>query len=159
MTFNSNAEHPALAESRKRLAMLERRTPPGYPLGYNLHVTEVVCKGCGSKSVQSELWTIMRAGASGKSYHFTHETEKIYDLPVDEVRRSRLTARCEGCVASLPREPVPAVPAYGQKLKPSTDRLAKFPGDWIGDLEPMPSAKTKANVEAILALFGVKKDG
>jgi hypothetical protein len=79
----------------------------------------------------------MRAGSAGKSYHYTAPKELVYDLPVDEVRRDRVTARCMACVVVIPREPVPKLPPYQQKLKPG-------------------SAPVDADVADILSLFGVK---
>ena len=116
-SFSNGAQpHPALEESRRRLATLERRTPPGYPLGYRLHIHVTTCSGCGSVSRQSLLWTVVRAGASDKAYHPTGAKERLYNLPVDEVFKHFLTPRCEACIGLLPREPVPAMPAYGQKI-------------------------------------------
>lgn len=135
----NGAEHPALAESRKRLALIERRTPPGYPLGYNLHWHRFTCSGCGAKTEFATLTTIDRAGSHSKSYHSTRPEEKVYDLPVDEVNTYYTTPRCHNCVERLAREPIPAMPAYGQNLKPSARRLAALPGDFIGDLEPIKS--------------------
>lgn len=122
MSFTNGAQqHPAVAESIKRLAELERRTPPGYPLGYNLHLHTWLCQGCGATGKSSLLWTVLRAGSNGKSYHVTHASEKVYDLPVDTVQKHEVTMRCEGCIATLPREPVPALPAYKAKLYKGKD--------------------------------------
>ena len=110
------AEHPALAESQQRLEALEHRSPPGYPLHYIMHRVSVTCTGCGSQGGYSVLYTVRRGGSS----QLTSPAETIYDLPVRQSDAYRLaTPRCEQCVAVLPREPVPALPAYQQNLKPA----------------------------------------
>lgn len=126
MTFKSNDIHPAVRDSLRRLAALERRTPPGYPLGYSLHMQTWLCQGCGRTSENQLLWTIHRSGAKAKSYHVTHPNETIYDLPVDVVQRHQVTARCEWCITILKREPIPALPAANAKLKPEIDVMALF---------------------------------
>ena len=116
--FNGQvAEHPALSASKSRLEQLERRTPPGYPLGYSLHVHSTTCTACGSVSRMSQLWTINRAGASGKAYHPSTGSERMFDLPVEIVNKSNVTPRCEACIGLLAREAVPALPPYRAVLK------------------------------------------
>jgi hypothetical protein len=128
------SDHPLVAQSRERLAAIERRTPPGYPLAYNLHYHKFVCTGCGAQASFATLTTVDRAGASSKSYHMTGTKEKIYDLPVDEVTSHYVTPRCERCITALPRETVPALPPLRQRIGHSHEKELDL--DDFGGLMP-----------------------
>jgi len=109
-------DHPLVTQSRERLAAYNRRTPPGYPLGYNLHFHKFTCSGCGAQTEFATLTTIDRAGSTSKSYHNTGPKEKVYDLPIDRVNSYYVTPRCEKCIDLLPKEPVPVLPPGDKKI-------------------------------------------
>lgn len=143
-SFTAQAEHPSLTAAKRRLETLERRTPPGYPLGYSLHILKWTCLGCGSQGSHDTLWTIHRAGSSGKAYHVAYRGERIYDLPVEFVNKSETTMRCSACIHILAREPVPALPSYHERLKPR--------------LLAAPTAAKATNVEIDLQALGLLDD-
>lgn len=129
-------DHPAVIQSQERLARYNRRTPPGYPLGYNLHTHKYLCTGCGYEVSFATLTTIDRAGAHNKSYHSSTPKEKIYDLPIDSVTSTYLTPRCERCIDTLPREAVPSLPGYKDILGPSKERGDTLDLNDFKDLAP-----------------------
>lgn len=125
-SFNGQAGHPALTASKARLEALERRTPPGYPLGYSLHIHKWVCQACGATGEQQTLWTITRAGSAGKAYHPSYPSETMYDLPVEFINKSAVTPRCQACIGLLHREPVPALPPIRANLKTAAEIFDLF---------------------------------
>lgn len=106
-------DHPYLIDSSKRLSILERRTPPGYPLGYLLNGIRNICAHCGSVTESTYLMTRWRHGASGHRAVPTHPQETIYALPVDRTVNHHVTPRCDRCIESAPAEPVPRLPQPG----------------------------------------------
>jgi hypothetical protein len=119
MTFiPTSGDHPALREARKRLASLERRSPPGYPLGYRLDIHIYSCTGCGAESIGEQMVTLRRAGSNGLSYAPTHSSETLWDLPVDTATLRVVTPRCSACIDAIPREAIPRLPAGNARLKP-----------------------------------------
>ncbi len=109
-------EHPLVTQSRERLAAYEHRTPPGYPIAYNLHRHKFSCTGCGASAEFSTLTTVDRAGASSKSYHNTSPKERVFDLPIGRVNSYYTTPRCAQCIDILPKEPVPVLPPLNKKI-------------------------------------------
>lgn len=116
MTFLNGGDHPAITDAKRRLETLERRTPPGYPLGYILETTEIFCGGCGRKTEVSRLLVITRKGADSKALRPSGASEVVYDLPVEQRRVAGGTARCFSCVATLPTEAVPRLPPPTARL-------------------------------------------
>lgn len=135
--FLNGGEHPALADAKRTVARLEGRTAPGYPLGYILETTEVVCGGCGCKSTSSRLLVITRKGSDSKAFRPTGFSETVYDLPAERRKVYGGTARCERCLETLPRESVPRLPPPQTKLHNRAPAKAEVEidlSDLFGDL-------------------------
>lgn len=116
ISFANGGEHPAVSEAKATVARLEGRTAPGYPLGYILETTEVVCGGCGSRASTSRLMVITRKGSDSKAFRPTGASEVVYDLPTEVRKVYGGTARCLQCVETLPRLAVPRLPPPQAKL-------------------------------------------
>lgn len=136
-SFLTGGEHPAVSDAKHTVAWLEGRTAPGYPLGYILETTEVVCGGCGCKNTSSRLLVITRKGSDSKAFRPTGASETVYDLPTERRKVYGGTARCERCLETLPREAVPRLPPPLAKLHnraPAAAEVAIDLNDLFGDL-------------------------
>lgn len=137
------ADHPELIAARKRLASLEARTPPGYPLGYTLHWHKRTCTGCGRRTEFAVMNTKRRAGSSSIGYSPTGPQETIYDLPITEVTTTYTSPRCEVCVVYLPRTALPRLAApsisgnsnFAAPSSPAQTRAKSPPALSIDDLD------------------------
>ena len=93
-------------------------TPPGYPLGYVREKHDLLCGGCGHRVQYSRLLVCVRRGGEGRQMRPAGASETVYDLEINEVIVRGGTPRCDNCLDKLPREPVPRMPAYTERLKP-----------------------------------------
>ena len=75
-----------------------------------------MCAGCGRTEQFEVMNTCRRTGASAKAYALTGARETVYDLPVQETTTQWVTPRCAGCISTLPKEPVPRLPALRERL-------------------------------------------
>lgn len=86
------------------------RSPPGYPLFYLREDHHISCSGCGNSHTFSLLFVHERHGSVGSKARKSFSGETIYALPIHAQSVHITTARCERCLDTLPREPIPYLP-------------------------------------------------
>jgi hypothetical protein len=84
------------------------------PLGYVLHTITTRCTNCGHESVHNEMFTCVRAGASGKAWHHSIDDRTIF---ARDIARNSVTNRiplCDYCIdatiAAGRLTPLPVIP-------------------------------------------------